>query len=121
MDYDTYAEVINGENTYRKIAYDLLNGEATGIGWTDEKKIHLDIIFKLGIENKAGMFQRRIKQNDLFVSIIGHTSYGFVPGSIKEGTYIQEKLGIYDECGDKLAELINGVIKVLNESGNSNG
>lgn len=112
MNYDKYNEVINGELTYNFIATELKMGNAIGIGWTDEDSTHFDIVFKLGI-NKFGDFQRGIRSNYLFVSIIGHTSYAFVPDSIKEGNYIQEKLRMNNFCGDKLKELINGIIGEL--------
>ena len=53
----------------------------------------------------------------LFVSVIDHTSYGFVPNTIKEVGYITEKLGLHN---DKLSELINGVISSLNNMGETN-
>ena len=37
-----------------------------------------------------------------------------MPDTIKDGTYIQEKLNMNNDCGDKLAELINGIIGELN-------
>lgn len=110
MNYNKYNEVINGTETYKGIATGLLDNKTIGIGWTDEDSTHLDIIFKLGLNMKSGCFQRGIKANYLFVSIIDHTSYGFVPDSIKDGSYIQEKLRINNDCGNKLAELINGII-----------
>ena len=88
MNYNKYNEVINGTETYKGIAKDLLDNKTIGIGWTDEDSTHLDII----------------------VSIIDHTSYGFVSDSIKDGSYIQEKLRFNNDCGNKLAELINGII-----------
>lgn len=120
MNNNNYGEIINGNNTYHYIAERLLNNETIGIGWTDEIYTHYDIIFKLGLDCKVGDFQRGIKQNYLFVSILSLTSYGFVPDSIKHENYIKEKLGINNETGDKLAELINGIIKCLNESGETN-
>lgn len=114
MNYDKYDEVINGIETYKEIANKLLEEQTVGIGWTDEQATHLDIIFKLGLDTKCGSFQRGIGQNYLFVSIIDHTSYGFAPDSIKVGTYIQEKLRMNDSCGDKLKELINGIIMEVN-------
>ena len=117
MNNNEYGEIINGDRTYQTIANRLLEGDTVGIGWTDEDFTHLDIIFKLGLDCKCGDFQRGIKQFDLFVSIIGHTSYGFLPNTIKEGGYIQEKLRMNNSCGNKVAELINGIIKCLNESG----
>lgn len=113
MNYGEYAEIINGEKTYKKIAELLKKGEAVGIGWTDELYTHLDIIFKLGI-TKIGSFQRGIRENYLYVSIISHTSYAFSIENEKLGGYIQEKLQMNNDCGDKLKELINGIIKELN-------
>lgn len=112
MNYNKYNEVINGEETYKGIAEELVNGNAIGIGWTDEILTHLDIIFKLCIV-KHGNFQRGLRWNNLYVSIIDHTSYAFNVDDIKLGTYIQEKIRMNNECGDKVAELINGVILAL--------
>ena len=117
MNYDFYGEVINGKETFETIANLIKNGETVGIGWTDEDYTHFDIIFKLGI-NKFGNFQRGIRSNYLFVSIIDHTSYAFVSDDIKEGNYIQEKLRMDNSCGDKLKELINGVIGELKNEKN---
>ena len=115
MNFDNYGEITNGEQTYESIAKLLLKGETVGIGWTDEEYTHFDIIFKLGIE-KYGMFQRGIKANYLYVSIIDHTSYAFcVENGVKHGTYIQEKLRMNNYTGDKLAQLINGIIICLNK------
>ena len=118
MNKNRYGEVINGKETYEKIAKLLKDGKTVGIGWTDELSTHLDIIFKLGLDVKENYFQRGIKQGNLFVSIIDYTSYGFAPDNIKAGTYIQEKLDMRDETGDKLANLINGIIGELNEISN---
>ena len=116
MNVDEYGEVINGEDTYFEIAKNLIKGESVGIGWTDEDSTHFDIIFTLGIK-KYGMFQGGIKANDLFVSIIDWSSYGFRTDDIKLGGYIQEKLRLsdYDITGGKVKELINGVIECLNK------
>ena len=116
MNVDEYGEVINGKDTYFEIAKNLMEGESVGIGWTDEDSTHFDIIFTLGIK-KYGLFQRGIKTNDLFVSIIGWSSYGFRTDDIKLGGYIQEKLRLsnYDVTGEKVKELINGVIECLNK------
>ena len=115
MNINEYGEVVNGEATYKIIARLLMVNETVGIGWTDGDCTHLDIVFKLGLDIKEGYFQRGIKQTYLFVSIIGYTSYGFNPDTIKEGTYIQEKLSIQGECGDKVTELINSIITELDE------
>lgn len=112
MNYNEYEEVINGQGTFRCIASNLKLDRSIGIGWTDEESTHLDIVFKLGI-SKFGSFQRGIKANYLYVSIVDHTSYAFVPDTIKDGSYIQDKLRFNNNCGDKLAELINGIIGEL--------
>ena len=116
MNINKYGEVINSKDTYYEIAKQLIKGESVGIGWTDEYSGHFDIIFTLGI-NKYGLFQRGIKSDDLFVSIIGWSSYGFKTDSIKLGGYIQEKLKFcdYDITGEKVKELVNGVIEYLNK------
>ena len=119
MNNNKYGEIINGDRTYQEISRRLLNGETVGIGWTDEDFTHFDIIFKLGLDFKVGDFQRGIRREYLFVGIIGHTFYGFRTDSIKEGNYIQEKLEMNNSCGDKVAELINGIIKCMNESGDT--
>lgn len=116
MNKNEYGEVINRIDTYREIAKQLLLNKSVGIGWTDEYDTHFDIIFTLGVE-KYGLFQRGIKTNDLFVSIIDWSSYGFNADTIKEGTYIQEKLrlGNYEKLGEKVKKLVNGVIEYLNK------
>ena len=114
MNYNKYGEVINGKYTCYGIANELKEGDSVGIGWTDEESTHLDIIFTLGI-NKAGCFQRGIQSNYLFVSIIDYTSFGFNASTIKDNSYIKEKIRMDNECGDKVADLINGIIKELNK------
>lgn len=114
MNINIYGEIINGEDTYFKIAKHLIKGESVGIGWTDGDSTHFDIIFTLEIK-KYGLFQRGIKANDLFVSIIGWSSYGFSTDDVKLGGYIQEKLRLsdHDITGEKVKELVNGVIECL--------
>lgn len=115
MDMDKYEEITSGPLTCIAIATQIYEGKTVGIGWTDEEGTHLDLVFKLGLDEKHGYFQRGIKKEDLFIGIIGHNFYGFNSDSIKEGTYIQEKLMLGDVTGDKLAELINGIIIELNK------
>lgn len=117
MNRNEYLEIINGNGTYETIAKELLQDKTVGIGWTDEEDTHFDIIFKLGLDVKEGSFQRGIKKESLFVSVIDHTSYGFIPNTIKEVGYITEKLGLHN---NKLSELINGVISSLNNMGETN-
>lgn len=121
MNENEYGEVINGKHTYKEIAKLLKDGKTVGIGWSDCLSTHLDIIFKLGLDVKDGFFQRGLRENYLYVSIISFTSFGFcVENGIKLGGYIQEKLNMNDDCGDKLSELINGIIEVLNKKGTKN-
>ena len=114
MNFNEYGEVINGKETYKGIATLLNVNETVGIGWTDGESTHLDIIFKLAIA-KFGSFQRGLRPSYLYVSIIDHTSFGFRPDTIKEGGYIQEKLRMNNSCGEKISELINGIIEELNK------
>lgn len=116
MNINKYGEVINSKDTYFAIAKHLIKGESVGIGWTDEDSTHFDIIFTLGIK-KYGLFQGGIKANDLFVSILHWSSYGFSTDGVKLGGYIQEKLRLsdYDITGEKVKELVNGVIECLNK------
>ena len=115
MNKNEYGEVINGKDTYKEMAKLLKDGKTIGIGWTDELSTHLDIVFKLGLDTKEGYFQRGLRENYLYVSIISFTSFGFcVENGIKIGGYIQEKLNMNNDCGDELANLINGIIGELN-------
>lgn len=115
MNVDEYGEVINGEDTYFEIATHLMKGESVGIGWTDGDSTHFDIIFTLGVK-KYGLFQGGIKANDLFVSILHWSSYGFSTDGVMHGGYIQEKLRLGGNItGEKVKELVNGVIEYLNK------
>lgn len=116
MNHNEYLEVINGENTYREIAKELKEGKAVGIGWTDEEFTHFDIIFKYILEVKEGAFQRGLRQNYLYIGIIDYTCFGFSTENRKDKEYIQEKLRMFNSCGEKVAELINGIISYLSRS-----
>lgn len=115
MNYDLYGEVINGESTYKRIAKELKEGLSVGIAWSDEDFTHYDIIFNLSLNVKAGYFQRGLKQDYLYISIIDYTSYGFSPYEEKHPEYIKEKIRLTNISGDKIAELINGIIRELNK------
>lgn len=113
MDKDTYGEVINGENTYKEIAYLLKSGRSVIIGWTDEDYTHYDILFSLNVI-KEGTLQGGLRWNDLFVSIMRIGSFGFLIDSKKDSGYIGEKLGLGDNITtNKLTDLINGIIERL--------
>lgn len=66
MNINKYGEVINGKETYKVIADTIRAGGTIGIGWTDGIYTHLDVIFKLGLDTKCGVFQRGNK-NQLFI------------------------------------------------------
>ena len=113
MNKDLYGEVINGENTYKEIAYLLKSGHSVIIGWTDEKYTHYDILFSLNVV-KEGILQGGLRWNDLFVSIMRIGCFGFLTDSKKESGYIGEKLGLGDNITtEKLTDLINGIIENL--------
>lgn len=114
MNIDDYGEIINGPYTYKGIANRLKEGESVIIGWTDEEYTHLDLLFNFKTY-KEGMLQRGLRGNELFVSIIGLSVFGFdvKDREIHEG-YISQKLNIHGEpTVSKLAELINGIIRGL--------
>ena len=113
MDKDIYGEVVNGENTYKEIAYLLKHGSSVIIGWTDQAYTHYDILFSLNVV-KEGTLQGGLRWNDLFVSIMRIGVFGFLTDSKKESGYIGEKLGLdNNETTEKLTELINGIIENL--------
>lgn len=113
MNKDQYGEIINGENTYKKIAYLLKSGHSVIIGWTDEEHTHYDILFNLNVV-KEGTLQGGLRWNDLFVSIMRKGCFGFLTDGQKESGYVGEKLGLGNNVTtEKLTKLINGIIKNL--------
>ena len=110
-----YNEVINGRKTYKTIADNLKNNHSTIIGWHDGDSTHYDILFTLGAVGNGG-YQRGIRNTDLFVSVISVGSFGFKTDSLKDVGYIAEKLFNcrVDNSVEYLTNLINGVIKELN-------
>lgn len=115
MNFNKYGEITNGSCTYKQLSKLLYENHFVGIGWTDNNFTHLDIILKLQLDDKFGMFQRGIKHNYLFIGIIDHTSYAFSIENTKHPSYIQEKLRMNNECGEKVAELINNIIIELHK------
>lgn len=117
MNCNEYDEVINGEDTYKTIAKNLSYEIPTLIGWTDERATHYDILFTCGA-NKNGYIQGGIRANDLFISImrIGAFGFKFKTYEEKHPSYIAEKLfnGRLDSSVEKVTELINGVIREIN-------
>ena len=116
INQDKYGEIVNGINTYKEIAHLLKLGRSIIIGWTDEKFTHLDLLFSLSpYKYPSNYLQRGLRgTNELYVSIIGLGAFGFDIDSEKHSGYIGEKLNIQGQpVVDKLAELINGIIKEL--------
>lgn len=119
MNKDAFGEVINGIDTYEKIAKYLVKGEPVIIGWTDEGYDHRDIMFTYNIK-QYGHLQRGLHGQYLFVSIMDFTSMGFMierqTDNRKDDSYIKEKLRLHDNyCDDKICELINGVIHFIDQ------
>lgn len=117
MDKDKYGEIINGENTYKEIALNLIKGKPVIIGWTDQVYDHRDIMFTYDVK-QYGNLQRGLHGCYLFVSIIDFTSMGFMiekkSDNVKHDSYIKEKLRLYgNHCDEKICELVNGVIHQL--------
>ena len=119
MDYDEYGEVINGSDTYKRIATNLRTGGKTLIGWTDQQGTHFDILFCFGAMAYGNNIQGGIApKRDLFVSIMRWGAFAFaVERADTHWGYFEEKLGsrggFGELAGTKLAELINGVKREL--------
>ena len=114
MNYDNYEEVINGEETYKRIAEVLNNNKSCIIGWSDGDMTHLDILFVCNAMG-FGHFQGGVKSDDLFVSIMRRGAFGFETNNTDtyEGYYSEKLGGGLGSTTEKLAELINGVKKEL--------
>lgn len=120
MNFDKWNEVINGEQTYKKIAETLLDTGKCIIGWTDQQYDHRDILFTYQPKHLGGVLQRGLKWYYLYVSIIDQTSMGFLmedrTNNVKHESYLMEKLRLNDNhCDIKICELINGVISEIDK------
>lgn len=118
MNKDEYGEIINGEDTYKGIAMHLNHGGKALIGWTDRHGTHFDILFIKGVEFQGSNIQGGIRESDLFVSIMRIGSFSFeIDNSNTHWGYYEEKLGsgmsFGSVTGQELADLINGVKKLL--------
>lgn len=118
MNFDNYNEVINGEETYKRIAETLVSEKSCIIGWTDEEYDHRDILFTYRPKHLGGTLQRGLRWCYLYVSIMGQYSMGFLiennRDNRKHSSYIKEKLMLNDNhCDNKICELVNGVIFYL--------
>lgn len=116
---NNHNEVLNDIGTYKIIASSLLQGFNVFIGWTDNASTHYDILFTYRALGNGG-YQRGLKRSDLFVSIMSIGSFGFKTDSYKDVGYIAEKLfyNRVDNSVKAVTELINGVIKELQELDN---
>lgn len=111
-----YKEAINGKDTYKVIARDLLNGSNVFIAWTDNEFTHYDILFTYKAVGNRG-FQGGLRPSDLFISVMGIGSFGFKIDTYKSVGYIAEKIfrGRIDSSVSALTELINGVLKEMRQ------
>ena len=119
MDFDKYGEVTNGDNTFKKIADELINYGRCIVGWTDQGYDHRDILFTYR-PHQYGNLQRWLRWTYLFISIIDFSCMGFLietnADNQKHPSYIKEKLRLQDNsCDDKICELINGVIREIDK------
>lgn len=110
--------IINGEKTYKYIKDKLNENSSALIAWTDEIGSHFDILFTYKpISPNWDLVQGGIRPYYLFVSIMRIGSFGFnTENSDKTADYIIDKFRMPISCRDtaeKLAELINGVIKEI--------
>lgn len=120
VNIDKYKEVINGNKTYNTIANSISDFSSALIGWTDQAGTHLDILFcYMPGYISPSYFQRGIRGNELFISIIGTGAFGFKLSQEKLAPgYIAEKLGIQNFGEDLInafAELVNNVKSKLYE------
>ena len=119
MNFDKYDEVINGDNTFKKIAEELVFYGSCIVGWTDQGCDHRDILFTYK-PHKYGNLQRGLRWTYLYVSIMSFSCMGFLieakTDNQKHPSYIKEKLQLQDNsCDDKICELINGVIREIDK------
>lgn len=114
MKYDKYGEVINHPDTYEAIANNLKAYCNTLVGWTDGNMTHFDVLFTVNVEG-YGNFQGGVRAKDLFVSVMRRGAFGFEKEKIDtHAGYYDEKLGGgMGSTSEALAELINGVKKLL--------
>jgi hypothetical protein len=114
MKTDEFNTVINDPSTYKEIAFILSTGQPVLIAWTDQAGTQLDLLFNYKAKS-FGPIQRGILSSDLFVSVMGLSSFGFdVREKKTDGGYYSGKLRMSGtETCEKLAELINGIKKFL--------
>ena len=109
MKYNNIDECVNSPELYLHIANMLMLHGKVLIGWSDGRASHFDILFTIE-PARVGPIQRGIRETDLFVSVIGHISYGFSIDPSIDILYIECKLRLQSI---ELATLVQGVIKEL--------
>lgn len=120
MDFDKYEEVINGENTFKQIAKEVVEYGRCIVGWTDGGYDHRDILFTYK-PHKYGELQRGLRWTYLYVSIMSLSCMGFLIENDRDNTkhpsYIKEKLYLQENsCDDKICDLVNGVIHSIDKA-----
>lgn len=118
MNQDEYGTILNGHDTFQEIALALATDGVAFVPWTDELGTQFDILLvwkPVMCAPSSHLVQRGIRPNDLFVSIMSHSAFGF---DLKESDtfagYYGEKLKLgSNESTDRLAELLNGVKAAL--------
>ena len=123
MKLDDYGEVINGDETYQKIAHDVASYGSSLIGWSDGEMTHLDILFTIVNSNcsQGPISGGQSASTDLFVSVLRWGAFGFeLNGRWKAPGYISGKIPLGDNITtDKFADLLNGVIAELEKLNNN--
>jgi hypothetical protein len=111
---DEYGEITNSKATYRAIVEKLSTQRAVLVGWT-EGSSHFDILFTLKPSYFSGnikAWQRGMRRDYLYVSIIGIGSFGFsyIGPEFSDPKYYVEKFGhTFGATDRQLATLLNGV------------
>ena len=93
MNKDAYDQIMNGQETYKRIAEELLSSGKCIIGWTDGEYDHRDILFTYKPKHLGGNLQRGLRWCYLYVSIMGFSCMGFLiendRDNRKDNGYIQ--------------------------------
>lgn len=115
VDFDRWSEVVNGPNTYARIAEQLRQRACAIIGWTDGAATHHDVLFTLSPTSHGEIHFGLRSAQCLFVSVVHVGCFGFdlFSQTPHSPAYIEEKLGMGHENATTaaLAELIDGVLE----------
>ena len=99
MDADAWGEIINGANTFGRIAEILLRQQRSVIiGWTDGRCTHHDVLFTYH-PLREGQLQGGLRGGGyLFVRIMRRGAFGFaLQENALSPDYVQEKLNVQGE------------------------